>query len=179
MKEMTIAEAARILDPETSRDALWKYEDEDERLAACNEACRIAVELLRETTKRLTERDEHDSVRLRRMLRFDVAGAMEYALNRLAAYEDTGITPEEIKELAQARDDGWLAVLPCKVGASVYDISDGTAYETRVLSFSYYGDHWACRTVSSYPDLTEFGTRIFLTREEAEEALTKRRGDNG
>lgn len=39
-------EAARILDPETSRDALWEYEEED-RLEACNEACRVAAAALR------------------------------------------------------------------------------------------------------------------------------------
>lgn len=42
-------EAARILDPETSRDALWEYEDQDERLEVCSEACRIAAEVLRAT----------------------------------------------------------------------------------------------------------------------------------
>lgn len=39
-------EAARILDPETSRDALWEYEEED-RLEACDEACRVAAAVLR------------------------------------------------------------------------------------------------------------------------------------
>lgn len=45
---MTITgkEAARILDPKTSRDALWEYEEED-RLEACNEACRVAAAVLR------------------------------------------------------------------------------------------------------------------------------------
>lgn len=135
------------------------------------------------------------------------------AIVRLAAYEDTGLTPEEInglqtaltelrhevdsilanqrlvqalkekgfptddgirhiEDLLQVEKDGRLVVLPCRVGENVYDISDGTAYKTKVLSFLYYGD-WACRTVSSYPDLEEFGTRIFLTREEAEAALKK------
>lgn len=40
-------EAAEILDPETSRNALWKYEGEEQRLEACNEACRIAAAALR------------------------------------------------------------------------------------------------------------------------------------
>lgn len=77
---------------------------------------------------------------------------------------------------------GWINfddMLPCKVGDTVFDIEDGTPYETRVLSFSYFGDgHWACRTVSSYPNLSEFGKRIFLTREEAEAALKKREANN-
>lgn len=44
---MTREEAIKILDPETSRDALWKYEDKEERLEAVNEACRVAVAALR------------------------------------------------------------------------------------------------------------------------------------
>ena len=43
---MTREEAIRILDPETSRDALWKYEGDGERLEMVNEACRIAVAAL-------------------------------------------------------------------------------------------------------------------------------------
>ena len=83
-----------------------------------------------------------------------------------------GIVPfDRLLELADADRAGKLVVLPCKVGDTVFDIGDGTAYATRVLNFSYLGDHWACRTVSSYPDLEQFGTRIFLTREEAEAAL--------
>ena len=43
---MTREEAIRILDPETSRDALWKYEGDGERLEMVNEACRIVVAAL-------------------------------------------------------------------------------------------------------------------------------------
>lgn len=121
-------------------------------------------------------------------------------ISSLAAYEDIVLEPEEAEqielafmgkalaeikefegiplsrmiELSQAEKDGRLVVLPCKVGDIVFDIQDGTPYATRVLSYSYFGDYWACRTVSSYPDLGEFGTRIFLTHEEAEAALKKR-----
>lgn len=44
---MTIGEAIKILDPETSLDTLWKYEGEDQVLDACNEACRVAISALR------------------------------------------------------------------------------------------------------------------------------------
>ena len=89
-----------------------------------------------------------------------------------------GIVPfDRLLELACADKAGRLVVLPCKVGDTVFDIGDGTAYATRVLNFSYLGDHWACRTVSSYPDLEQFGTRIFLTREEAEAALAEKGGE--
>ncbi len=101
--------------------------------------------------------------------------ALDKAIDRLAAYEDTG-SIVLLQGYAKAAKEGRLAILPCKVGDIVFDIQDGTPYATRVLSFFYFGDHWACRTVSSYPDLEEFGTRIFLTRDEAEAALAKREG---
>jgi hypothetical protein len=56
---------------------------------------------------------------------------VKYLLDRLAAYEDTGLEPEEIKqvqvaldkipfgrfyEIMQAERDGRCVVLPCKVG---------------------------------------------------------------
>jgi len=46
-RAMTKAEAARILDPETSYEALQPY-DYDERLELCEEACLIAADVLRE-----------------------------------------------------------------------------------------------------------------------------------
>lgn len=79
--------------------------------------------------ERLTERMANGTVR-----RTDVMG--ESVMLRLAAYEDTGLTPEEITtlqelhdfynskdclasrrlvELALADKDGRLVVLPCKV----------------------------------------------------------------
>jgi len=45
-------------------------------------------------------------------------------IDRLAAYEDTGLTPEEVAELAQAKTDGRCVVLPCKVGDKVFVRSD-------------------------------------------------------
>ena len=71
-------------------------------------------------------------------------------VDRLAAYEDTGLSPESVealklsmmgkavseikefnglpidrlRELAEADKDGRVAVLPCKVGGSLLDMSD-------------------------------------------------------
>ena len=44
---MTREEAARILDPETSAKALREYGDGTAQIAACDEACRIAADVLR------------------------------------------------------------------------------------------------------------------------------------
>ena len=108
------------------------------------------------------------------------------AVSRLAAYENTGLEPEEITanyqvlaniagaiksvgidrlvELAEADKDGRLAVLPCKVGNAVYQIFT-TNGERRIASY---------RMSSIDVMLTrknEFGKTVFLTREAAEAAL--------
>ena len=65
-----------------------------------------------------------------------------------------------------------VIVPPCEAGDFVYDIADGEIYKTKVLSLVYFGSgKWACRTVSCFPDIEEFGSRIFLTLEEAEKAI--------
>lgn len=91
--------------------------------------------------------DEHT---IRRSV-IDVAAVREHTMKiywRLKAYEDTGLTPEEIKapftedtminlaaqalgvepsrlrELAEADKDGRVVVLPCKVGQRVFALMD-------------------------------------------------------
>lgn len=49
---MTREEAALILDPETSRDALLPYESHEERIAVCEDACRLGAAALREQEQR-------------------------------------------------------------------------------------------------------------------------------
>lgn len=44
---MTREEAAMILDPETTRDALWAYDTSEERFEAVSEAMRLGAEALR------------------------------------------------------------------------------------------------------------------------------------
>lgn len=106
-------------------------------------------------------------------------------VERLAAYEDTGLTPDEIKSMKdehfsglemaklhsalmelkkyqEADKDGRLVVLPCKVGDTVYMISwrlNGRhEIEERVFSLTYF-------------DPAKYGKDYFLSREEAEKAL--------
>lgn len=67
-------------------------------------------------------------------------GTIAGMLCRLAAYEDTGLEPEEVKEITswsygpfhkkmgdwlKAEQEGRLVVLPCKVGDTVYRIASG------------------------------------------------------
>ena len=111
----------------------------------------------------------------------------------LAAYEDTGITAEEItataslpmfvkvasaalgttpdhlRELVEADRDGRLVVLPCKVGDTVYLIVTKRARnytpEFRFIKKS------RLTFLNMERILQDFGKEAFLTREEAEKAL--------
>ena len=119
---------------------------------------------------------------------------------RLAAYEDIGMTPEEIKapftedtminlaaqalgvetsrlrELAEADKDGRCVVLPGKVGDTVWRIvRDGEPHITRdeVRDMYFADDMTLCvELVGGRVTFTEkFGKTVFLSREEAEKAL--------
>lgn len=117
---------------------------------------------------------------------------MEKQIDRLAAYEDTGLEPEEIyevrfliaaqrdpqklarlRELVLADQDGRLVVLPCKVGDHVW--ADGR--EAIVVWFFGYKTerylHAQFLDNAEYTDIPfcEIGKTVFLTREEAEAAL--------
>ena len=69
--------------------------------------------------ERLTERDEYgntdivgvESADLQLNLEFDEFNKVTNALNRLAEYEDSGLSPEEVQDLAKAKADGRLKIL--------------------------------------------------------------------
>ena len=119
---------------------------------------------------------------------------------KLAAYEDTGLTPEEVtalqasnqelkKEalpLLQAKIQDRLMVLPCKVQDVVYEVNKRGFISTyKVISIHLS----ACSILIGwelidglYTNLNGFeasaiGKTVFLTREEAEAALKKREED--
>lgn len=116
-----------------------------------------------------------------------------YCRNRLkdllAAYEDTGLTPEQIKELAHdttgplhrkigewidAEAEGRLVVLPCKVGDVLYRASPSGVVVHRVVNVVYRGltSRWYIDTIPNLPYASEeLGKTTFFTREEAEKTL--------
>ena len=120
------------------------------------------------------------------------------AVNRLADYEDTERTPEEIdmdheaaeqlrhlcrgcdldrlEELAEADKDGRLVVLPCKVGDTVYFALLGRIIEKQVFSIVSFSNSTRiyCDGTSEYFRPEDIGKTFFLTREEAERALMER-----
>ena len=124
----------------------------------------------------------------------------------LAAYEDTGLTPESVealklsmmgkaiaeikefnglpvdrlRELAEANKDGRLVVLPCKVGQRVFALLDtdkhisecevkqiGMGNKIGFIGLEPIGARGRKYGIS----LNGFGKNVFLTREEAENAL--------
>ena len=119
------------------------------------------------------------------------------AANRLADYEDTGLTPGEVKSMQEehfsglemaklhsalmelkkyqeADKDGRLVVLPCKVGDKLYRVFYGEIFEHRVGSMKYFAiqGRWDIETYPFCPCVeSSIGKTIFLTREEAEKAL--------
>ena len=99
------------------------------------------------------------------------------AVERLAKYED-------------AEEKGWLERLPCKVGDTVYELSEGVVEECTVetIFISNYIDnngvvsymaelHYEREDypyVSTEIYFTDIGKTVFLTREVAQQALKAR-----
>lgn len=117
------------------------------------------------------------------------------AIERLAAYEDTGLEPDTVskirdivldisgdidhlRELVQAEQDGKLVVLPCYTGDKVYIPLLGKILELEVGTIVLNGGvttiYYYSSSLRSSPD--DFGKTVFLTREEAEAALGAQKG---
>lgn len=106
-------------------------------------------------------------------------GDAEYSgkeTERLAAYEDTGLEPEE---LAQAKKEGRLVVLPCSVGDPVF-MGTGrykiTGYEEDVCDGFYIGRDGVLQVKAqnyngNHGTYGVIGQTAELTREAAEAAL--------
>ena len=119
------------------------------------------------------------------------------AANRLAAYEDTGLEPEDLKkafnesailklaaqalgttsdhlrDLIQAEHDGMLVVLPCKAGSLIY-VGRKPAIITRFFGYvreRYFHAVFFDENKGIDIPFEELGKTVFLTREEAEAAL--------
>ena len=138
---------------------------------------------------RLTWRDKDGMAMMK-----ERGGWKSGGIDRLAAYEDTGLEPEDLKkafnetailklaaqalsttpdhlrDLIQAEQDGRLVVLPCKVGDTVYQIDAERVYESEVKWIIFDCDDIAF-------DERAIGGSIFLTREDAEAALALKGGE--
>ena len=116
----------------------------------------------------------------------------EQVLKKLAAYEDTGLTPEEFKESADfvlelnkklkpymdAEEHGRLVILPCKIGDKVFRVVSKCP---GAIQCPFEGGHGLdrCNNCDAFIKeesfclfmLEDIGKTVFLTREEAEVAL--------
>ena len=114
---------------------------------------------------------------------------------KLKAYEDTGLTPEEVndvmakaklasafgaaaerlRELAEADKAGRLVVLPCKVGDGLWTFCSypvEQVYSFTVTDISTLNGRTMLNTSRcGVIDARDVGKTVFLTREEAEKAL--------
>lgn len=124
---------------------------------------------------------------------------------RLKAYEDKGLTPEEVerskleieagcvkaiartygidinrlRKFAEADRDGRVVVQPCKVGDKLYRVFAGEIFEHRVGSMKYFAiqGRWDIETYPFCPCVeSSIGKTVFLSREEAEKALQEMEG---
>ena len=114
-------------------------------------------------------------------------------VDRLAAYEDSGLSPEEVQELAKAKAEGRLIVLPCKVGDAVWKIKAVFSYfskpmedrveriiissneilvEDRVERIIISSNEiLVCCTSGTKFSVNSIGKTVFLTEMEAKEVL--------
>lgn len=123
---------------------------------------------------------------------------------RSGAYEDTDLTPEEVsslvkdwsdlrtiigecggldrvRALAEADKAGWLVVLPCKAGDTVYEVTSRktiSEYRVKAIRVELFCTFIEWDIVAGFVDksifgvpVDEIGKTVFLTREEAEKAL--------
>lgn len=135
--------------------------------------------------------DEHTT----RRAMIDGEAVREHAMDfywRLKAYEDMGLTPEEIKSMKdehfsglemaklhsalmelkkyqEADRDGRLVVLPCKVGDTVYRLFAGNPDNPVIATLKINTVTEAVKLIGKMGMHKYIGT--FLTREEAEKAL--------
>lgn len=131
----------------------------------------------------------------------------EAAWSRLAAYEDTGLTPERcaefaradaegryivmrdaeqegvarLRELAEADKDGRLVVLPCKVGDGLWTFCSypvEQVYSFTVTDISTLNGRTMLNTSRcGVIDARDVGKTVFLTRKEAEAALEAKKDE--
>lgn len=145
--------------------------------------------------ERLTYRDKDGFPMMKKRGGFKQGG-----VERLAAYEDTGLSPKGLEhaaeienglnsdgysiarmvELMNADKDGRVVVLPCKVGDKLYRVFDGNISEHEVQNMKYFArqGRLGIDMTPFFPDAGRFiGKTVFLTREEAEAALEAKSND--
>lgn len=82
---------------------------------------------------------------------------------------------EHIVELINAEEQGLLVRMPCKVGDTVYELTEGFSIYKPGLHV-YISEHTATElNIYNWARRGDFGKTVFLTREKAEKALKEAR----
>lgn len=109
--------------------------------------------------------------------------------SRLALIENIlgeGYDLDRLKELVEADRDGRCVVFPCKIGDTVYDIQMGKITEKTIISIPFLlsksVNHLCLHAINNRDALTtieteNLGKTVFLSREEAEDALERMEGE--
>ena len=121
-----------------------------------------------------------------RLTHYQKDGKVAEPYNRSQAYEFT----KKLAEYEDLEEQGRLLHLPCKVGDAVYEVCDGfiEPCSVEVIYLADYRDNEGeasyvmeihydrkdCPYVSTEVYFTDIGKTVFLTREEAEQALKER-----
>ena len=80
-----------------------------------------------------------------------------------------GAAIDKLAEYENAEEQGRLVILPCKVGETIFII--GSKYRSGKV------DKWINTGRFRLSDIEKLGKTVFLTHEEAEEALNRIKGD--
>lgn len=151
--------------------------------------------------ERLTNKREADAQREeyeRRLANGYPRNIPEERFLRLAAYEDTGLTPEQcenakviiesafsddtskaerIRELLKADKDGRVVILPCAPDAIYWEKVGGILAQSRFEGLHVYEDGTIKYAGYGMEICAEdIGKTVFLSREEAEKALQEMEG---
>ena len=95
---------------------------------------------------------------------------MQHSKEEVAFYE-------QVVQLLQTDAEGRLVVLPCNVGDTVWFVYEGKIHEMRVQGISVTQSRYIILEFGGYPVVNiwgdEVGKSVFLTKEEADEALER------
>lgn len=102
----------------------------------------------------------------------------ETAILKLAA-QALSTTPDHLRDLLQAEQDGRLVVLPCKAGNLIY-VGRRPAIITQFFGYvreRYFHAVFCDKNEGIDIPFEELGKTVFLTREEAEAAMALKGGE--
>jgi len=89
--------------------------------------------------------------------------------------KEYGLYPDEVRELARAKEEGRLRILPCKIQGIAYKLEQGKIVSGIVLCVQIYDSFTQLQILwdnfLEWVDADVFGKTIFATKEEAEKAL--------